>query len=767
MEVPYTSHSYLIGPRGDRSKKISRETGNILHFPDINNIEHLAKLNHVLITGTLSSVDKGRAKLRDKTKLEITATFPTQWRRDELSAAISAHKLSIVRLNLSSHIATTATYSLSITVEHRYCADLVAVCDTLGVEGVFVTRIPLFSVLGPSGLGSAYSLLSSIESSTGTTVQCSGTDLKSPPEYVIAGKRLAHVMNAVDCLMGLTIVEIRCEVPYWWCSSFGDDDQLIRWGKPFLVKASLHKVSAGLSHLVLHTFDYRLADACKLLAELTGAELGAMSMNSSSVLSNLMPPFMQQDILDQSVSTFISRMRHIRSTVVVEQPLELAGLLADPLWTPPTAQRQDLGSDVRKQERPILGCPSSHTGFRLASSSSDSSVFTEPITPKSPLFDGFEGLSAASAEHRSPFDLNFFDYTEPASVSPISSTSSDAINSLTQELDVFATSAPWATCFDNSRKTALVIRTGTNCFVHLWCFEERRELTATLHAAEVGQWVSLRTDIGDSTRICSAARPLYETCLNDGVLLVKVPLVIFQDFGDGHRVAHAVGIGPVGVFLNVEFEKERFYEAWITCVRAEDIPPPRRQSCLSMLRHHLGDRESYWILRKDSVRKLETSQDFASYNMEPREGIVVRRYTDNCDLWSKSYGTCALRGLSHAPELGEKLSIVALPDPCGGTTVVGFFKSADATKVESREITSNVRQLKALVASVENSMVELIAFGGSPESHRLNTEAYRFKTLPKTGDWYDLTVQVDSVFRTPLVISATPANRTSSRPGYN
>lgn len=87
-------------------------------------------------------------------------------------------------------------------------------------------------------------------------------------------------------------------------------------------------------------------------------------------------------------------------------------------------------------------------------------------------------------------------------------------------------------------------------------------------------------------------------------------------------------------------------------------------------------------------------------------------------------------------------------------------------------------------------MVELIAFGGSPESHRLNTEAYRsvlrllssespligffklctlfrFKTLPKTGDWYDLTVQVDSVFRTPLVISATPANRTSSRPGYN
>jgi hypothetical protein len=97
-----------------------------------------------------------------------------------------------------------------------------------------------------------------------------------------------------------------------------------------------------------------------------------------------------------------------------------------------------------------------------------------------------------------------------------------------------------------------------------------------------------------------------------------------------------------------------------------------------MLRHHLGDRESYWILRKDSVRKLETPQDFvrfpnpvraftvrlkllqASYNMELREGIVVRRYTDNCDLWSKSYGTCALRGLRQAPELGEKLTIVAL-----------------------------------------------------------------------------------------------------------
>jgi hypothetical protein len=88
------------------------------------------------------------------------------------------------------------------------------------------------------------------------------------------------------------------------------------------------------------------------------------------------------------------------------------------------------------------------------------------------------------------------------------------------ELDVGVTSASSPTFFDGSMKTAVVVRTGTDCFVTLWCFEEKRELTSTLHAAHVGQWVSLRTDLGSSARICSAARPLYETSVDNGVLLV-------------------------------------------------------------------------------------------------------------------------------------------------------------------------------------------------------------------------------------------------------
>src|SRR5690349_7189590 len=95
-------------------------------------------------------------------------------------------------------------------------------------------------------------------------------------------------------------------------------------------------------------------------------------------------------------------------------------------------------------------------------------------------------------------------------------------------------------------------------------------LTSAIRHGSV-PWLGRSTRLSSTRACCSyeiRTRLIFYPCY----VKIKVPLVVFQDFADGHRVAHGIGIGPVGVFLDVALQKERLYEAWVVCVRAEDFP---------------------------------------------------------------------------------------------------------------------------------------------------------------------------------------------------
>lgn len=92
------------------------------------------------------------------------------------------------------------------------------------------------------------------------------------------------------------------------------------------------------------------------------------------------------------------------------------------------------------------------------------------------------------------------------------------------------------------------------------------------------------------------------------------------------------------------------------------------------MRSHLGDSSSYWVLRRDEPRKLNTPRDWvciksncvtyflcqASLKLDSREGIIVRQYNDTFDVYSQSKGFAALRGVGHSLKLGDKLIFVAM-----------------------------------------------------------------------------------------------------------
>jgi len=65
VEVSYTDHSHLIGCRGLTIRKVMRDTGCHIHFPDSNKGSKDFKSNQVTIAGnTLAEVERARSRIR-------------------------------------------------------------------------------------------------------------------------------------------------------------------------------------------------------------------------------------------------------------------------------------------------------------------------------------------------------------------------------------------------------------------------------------------------------------------------------------------------------------------------------------------------------------------------------------------------------------------------------------------------------------------------------------------------------------------------------
>lgn len=64
IEVPFTSHSHIIGRGGQLINSVMKETTTKIHFPDENRMTGEKKSNVVTIAGELANVEEARQYIR-------------------------------------------------------------------------------------------------------------------------------------------------------------------------------------------------------------------------------------------------------------------------------------------------------------------------------------------------------------------------------------------------------------------------------------------------------------------------------------------------------------------------------------------------------------------------------------------------------------------------------------------------------------------------------------------------------------------------------
>ncbi|CAF1246073.1 unnamed protein product [Rotaria sordida] len=65
IEIPFTDHAHCIGRQGNQIQSIMLATDTHIHFPDGNREPNGTKSNQVSITGTITSIEQARKRIRD------------------------------------------------------------------------------------------------------------------------------------------------------------------------------------------------------------------------------------------------------------------------------------------------------------------------------------------------------------------------------------------------------------------------------------------------------------------------------------------------------------------------------------------------------------------------------------------------------------------------------------------------------------------------------------------------------------------------------
>uniref|UniRef100_A0A5S6QZ84 SAM domain-containing protein n=1 Tax=Trichuris muris TaxID=70415 RepID=A0A5S6QZ84_TRIMR len=87
IDIPYNEHSYIIGKCGLNTKRVMKNTGCYIHFPDSNRFSNVEKSNIATITGPFNAIEKARKAIRDLAPLLVSVALPSQFAIDS-SAAI-------------------------------------------------------------------------------------------------------------------------------------------------------------------------------------------------------------------------------------------------------------------------------------------------------------------------------------------------------------------------------------------------------------------------------------------------------------------------------------------------------------------------------------------------------------------------------------------------------------------------------------------------------------------------------------------------------
>ncbi|CAF0759318.1 unnamed protein product [Adineta steineri] len=76
VEIPFTDHAHCIGRQGNQIQSIMSATDTHIHFPDGNREPNGTKSNQVSITGTISSIEDARKRIREILPMSLKFLIP-------------------------------------------------------------------------------------------------------------------------------------------------------------------------------------------------------------------------------------------------------------------------------------------------------------------------------------------------------------------------------------------------------------------------------------------------------------------------------------------------------------------------------------------------------------------------------------------------------------------------------------------------------------------------------------------------------------------
>ncbi|UJR35412.1 hypothetical protein I4U23_028169 [Adineta vaga] len=76
VEIPFTDHAHCIGRQGNQIQSIMSATDTHIHFPDGNREPNGTKSNQVSITGTISSIEEARKRIREILPMSLKFLIP-------------------------------------------------------------------------------------------------------------------------------------------------------------------------------------------------------------------------------------------------------------------------------------------------------------------------------------------------------------------------------------------------------------------------------------------------------------------------------------------------------------------------------------------------------------------------------------------------------------------------------------------------------------------------------------------------------------------
>ncbi|CAF4793265.1 unnamed protein product [Rotaria socialis] len=76
IEIPFTDHAHCIGRQGNQIQSIMSATDTHIHFPDGNREPNGTKSNQVSITGTVTSIEEARKRIREILPMSLKFLIP-------------------------------------------------------------------------------------------------------------------------------------------------------------------------------------------------------------------------------------------------------------------------------------------------------------------------------------------------------------------------------------------------------------------------------------------------------------------------------------------------------------------------------------------------------------------------------------------------------------------------------------------------------------------------------------------------------------------